>query len=524
MMRTLGFFIVAFLAAGCSEPANEKQHLRANLSTEPPSLNPYLEHDNISHLVVSALFDALVRVNPEGDLVPSIAERYTVSENKQVYTFYLRDSFWNNGSPLTAEDFAYTLKTILSPNSISPSASTYYVIKNAQEVQKGLLPIEDLGVSVVDSKTLKITLKHPAPYFLDIVSNLYPVSKTLIETDPDWHHHAGDRFVSNGPFLLKNWQHHSLIELIKNPTYWDADQVRLEKVTLTMVAEPSTQLAMFDEKELDWAGPPFGSPLLIDALPTLEKEGRLNTDLILASYFYLLNTKHPLLANKKIRKALAYAIDREKLTSLLLKGEQLPLTSIVPKDLSTKTAPLFPDGDSEKARELLKEGLSELGMTLKELSPITIIYNTDLGHHLVAQYVQEIWNRELGIRCSLQNMEWKVFLDRLNHCDFEIARSGTIADFRDPVTFLDLMRFDNPYLECTNFNSPEFLVVMEKIDKETNIEKRQQLVIEAEKILAEEMPLIPIYNHTQSYLKNPNLKQVGLKGTQRGDIKWAYFE
>lgn len=504
----------------------DPQHLRLNIYSEPPSLHPLHASDTTSALVLRFLFDGLTRLDTDGAVLPSLAKSIDVSDDGTVYTFRLRQSRWSTGDLVTSHDFVYTFRTMLSPSVASEVAYKLYLIKNGEAVKTGDLPVEALGVSAPDPHTLIIELEHPAPYFLDMTAThyMFPMHQPSSEAGEAWSHSGGESYVCNGPFLLQRWRHHNEITLVRNPDYWDAAAVKLNRVTLSMVEDAHTELSMFEEGEIDWAGPPLSPTLPVDAIPWLREQGMLRSKATVASYMYLFNVNNPPLTNKSIRKALAYAINRAAIAENITQTNEIPTSSIVPHSVSARKEPFFRDADEATALLLFEQGLSELGMTRETMPTMTLSYNTSEHHHRIAQYVQQQWNRVLNIEVGLENSEWKAYLGKINSCDFDIARLAWWADYRDAVSFLELWRYTENGVNCMKWHNDRYEDVLEQADHTVDPEARQQLLLEAERILAEEMPVAPVYTLSNVWVQNPRLKGVCITNPSVIDFKWAYLE
>ena len=290
-----------------------------------------------------------------------------------------------------------------------------------------------------------------------------------------------------------------------------------------MVEDQNTELGMFEEGELDWAGSPFSLGLPTDAIPTLKASGKLTTVPLEVIYIYIFNTKKVPFTNAKVRQAFSYAIDRGAIVSHILQANQTPALGLVPPQMALQKEPYFNDHDLAKAQQLFQEGLKELGLTVDELPKITISYNTSEGHHKIAQAIQQQWSEAFHVPIYLENLEWKVYLDKISSRDFIIARMGWTAEYNDPITFLELFKDSNAQ-NNTNWVNSEYSSLLSQANYEEDLEKRNQLLHQAEKILMDEMPIIPIYFYTGSFLQNPRLKGVYISPSSGEDLKWAYFE
>lgn len=507
----------------------ENQVLRLNLYSEPPSLNPTKANDSTSFHVLKMLFEGLTRIQPDGSPAAAIAETINVSKDLKTYTFTLRDTKWSNGDPVTAYDFEYAWKEVLNPNSQSVYAYQLYVIKNAEEAKSGQADIDTVGIKALDEKTLKVQLEYPTPYFLELTAfpTYYPIHKNLVMKTPEWANDASDNYICNGPFKLNAWQHHNEIEVVKNDNYWDANSVNLQRINMVMIGDESTELSMFENEELHWAGRPI-SRLPADAIPSLKENGMLNSQAVAGVEWYKFNTGRFPFNNVKMRKAFSYAINRQTIIDNLMPDYHVPATGIVPKPLNLQEEPFFQDGDAQTARTLFNEALEELGITADDLPVIHLSYNSNEAHHRLAQAIQQQWKESLGVTVDLDAAEWKVHINKMRNHDFQIGRLGWVADFRDPVNFLEVFKFKNDEEiggnNDTQWESPTFISLLDRSASSNNAIERQKILHTAESLFMDEMPVAPIYFMTDSYVKDPNLKGAFLSGLGDVDFKWAYFE
>jgi oligopeptide transport system substrate-binding protein len=437
------------------------------------------------------------------------------------------DAKWSNGDPVTAEDFIYAWKWALDPKNESQYAYQLYYIKGAEAINTQNAPLDTLGVKAIDDKTLEVTLENPTPYFLELTAfyTYSPINSKIAKENPNWHTDAGDQYTSNGPFKMTEWKHSDSIVLEKNENYWDAKSVKLEKIEMFMINDSNTELSMFDNGELDWAGLPLGK-LPTDVLPQLKDEGKLKIQPIAGTYWYKFNTEKAPLNNKNIRKALAYAINRKDIVENVAKGGQIPAMAAVPPTMIKENEKgYFKDGDVKKAKEFLQKGLEELGLKdASELPEMTLSINTDEAHLKIAQAIQDMWKKNLGINVKIENQEWKVYIDKLHSGDYQIGRMGWLGDFNDPINFLELYKDKYGGNNDTFWENAEFKKLLDESSKEADPEKRLQLLKDAEEIFIDEMPVAPIYFYTNTWLQAENLKGVVVSGLGDVQFKWAYFE
>ncbi|MFO1444791.1 peptide ABC transporter substrate-binding protein [Bacillus sp. Bva_UNVM-123] len=514
---------------GNKEPAAEEvaQDLRININTEPPSLHPGLAKDTTSGTVLRQTFEGLTRINQDGVAENAAAEDIKVSDDQTVYTFKLRDMVWSNGDPVTAKDFEYAWKWALDPKNQSEYAYQLYYVKGGEAANTAGGSLDDVGVKALDEKTLEVTLENPTPYFLELTAfyTYLPINSKIAEANPNWANDAGDNYTTNGPFVMTQWSHSDKILLKKNEQYWDADSVKLNSIEMIMINDPNTELSMFDNGELDWAGMPTGN-LPTDAMQHLRDEGRLNVEAIAGVYNYKFNvTKEPF-NNVNIRKAFTYAINRQELIENVTQGEQLPAMAIVPPSMFPENEKgYFADNDVEKAKEFLQKGLEELGYKdVSEFPAVTLSYNTSENHQKIAQAIQDMWKNNLGVEVELDNQEWAVFLDKMTALDYQVGRMGWLGDFNDAINFLEMYRDADGGNNNTGWENPKFKELLNNSANEGDADKRQQMLKDAEAVFMEDMPAAPIYFYTNTWVQVDNLKDVAVSGLGDVQYKWAYFE
>ncbi|HZG16602.1 MAG TPA: peptide ABC transporter substrate-binding protein [Candidatus Bathyarchaeia archaeon] len=504
------------------EASAEPQVLRLNLHSEPPTADPGLAEDTTSGAVVRATFDGLTRTGVDGKPHESAAERVEVSPDLLTYTFTIRDAKWSNGDPVTAHDFEFAWKRALDPKTASNYAYQLYFIKNGEKFNKGQGTMDDVGVKALDDKTLQVVLENPTPFFLELTSfyTYYPVHKKTVEANQQWAAEAKTH-IGNGPFKMTEWVHKSKMVLEKNENYWDRDKVKIDRIEFSMVEDENTELAMFENGEIDWAGAPL-SALPTDAIPALKDSGRMTTIPIAGTYLYKFNTEKPPFNNAKIRKAFVYAINRQAIIDNVTQANQEPALGFIPTSMSVGNPPFYKDNDIETAKQLLAEGMKELGIS--KLPPIGISFNTSEAHKKIAEAVQDQWKKALGADIKLENKEWKVYIEDLHEGNFQVGRMGWLADYNDPLTFLDLFKDKEGGNNDTRWENPQYKDFLNKSAVEKDPEKRKQLLAQAEQILLADMPIAPIYYYTQSWVKKDNVKGVFVDGLGHVDYKWAYLE
>lgn len=525
MKKILNSIVCFALFFGCqtkTQSPSSSQELRLNIHSFPANLDPRKAGDSVSAPIMRMCFEGLTRVGLDSKPHLAIAKEVKISPDQTEYLFILRDALWSDGEKVTAFDFEKTWKKMLDPTFACPLVEALYKLKNAKAIKEGYLPIETLGVTALSKDSLKITLEHPVPYFFSLLATqaFYPTPTHIVEHENNW---TQSNYVGNGPFQLIHQHPSDGLILVKNLNYWDATSVKLEKVHMAVVEDLMTELSLYEEGQIDWVGYPF-SALPDEALPTLFKKGKTHILPLAGTYYYIFNTKTLPFNNLHLRKAFSLAINRKEIVDHLLLSEQLPALSLIPPILWDQTRPLFKDADIAEARRLFDLGLEEMGLKKQDFPKVCISYNTISGHHKIAQVIQQQWQEAFGIRIKLKNKEWKVFLDELNHYQFQIARMGLLATYPDPSAFLEAYTSLNTGSNLPRWTNPEFSNLLNEANQTSDQKKRDELLAQAEKILIDEMPIAPIYFYTGTYMKKDYVKDVYLSELSDIDLKWAYLD
>lgn len=509
---------------GCQkkETIHSSQILTVAAETDPQTLDPRKVRDLGSVTTLHLLYEGLMRTELEGILTPTLAQEITLSEDKTVYTFHLRESKWTDGSPVTAYDFEQTWKSVLDPHFPSPNAYQLYPIWGAKEAKEGTQKLEDVGVHAIDSLTLVVRLREPTPYFLELTSTyfFYPVHSSLREkkegiVEGDSH------FITNGPFMLSEWKLHDEWMAVANPNYWDKEDRRLSGVRF-IILDPKIAIQLFQRGELDWAGSPL-STLPTDSLKFLNEKKWLYTTPAAGLYFLRLNTEKFPLDTIKMRQALALALNRGDLVDHVLQGKQTPAFGIIPPSFLAGP-PLFNDNDTVFAKRLFAEALSEKSLVLKDFPTLYIQYAVGERNHKIAQVVQAQWKAVFGIDVQLRSSESKIQFEKIRNGDYEVAISSWFADFRDPLSFLDVFKQKHNGTNNTGWEHLEYVALLNASALPENALKRNGLLKQAERLLVNEMPIIPLFFSSYNYLKDKRVQGVYFSSLGYLDFKQAYLE
>ncbi|MBO0733658.1 MAG: peptide ABC transporter substrate-binding protein [Methylocapsa sp.] len=476
---------------------------------DPGSLDPHKATTLIESNILDELFEGLVTFGAHGEIVPGVAKSWTTGAEGTVYVFNLRsDAKWSNGDPVTAEDFVYAFRGLMAPATGAPYATILYTLKNAEKINKGSLPAEALGARALDNLTLELSLEHPAPYFISQLTHFtaMPLHKKSVEAYGSDFVHAAHS-VTNGPFMLKEFTPNDRIVLVKNPNYHDAAQVKLDAEIFYSLEDRAAGLRRFMAGEIQ----------SYDDVP-VEQIGFVKAHLAdsliispnLATYFYAFDTRQKPFDDKRVRQALAMAVDREFLAARIWAGTMEPSYSFVPPGIESYGAPetvKWKDMDlydrEDEAKRLLKEaGFGEGGKTLKA----EIRFNNSENHRATAVAIADMW-KQIGVETTLYATDATSYYAFLHEKPpFNVARSGWFADFPDAQNFLFLAESGNQALNAASFSNHRYDELMRAAESEAMPGRRRAIFHEAEALLLDEQPDLVLMTYQSRNLVSPKLK------------------
>lgn len=524
--------------AGCGSSSNSStgsdsgaaaKELNFNIGADLKTLDPALNQAVDGGIVIENLFEGLYKPDDNMQPVPGIAESYDLSDDQMTYTFHLRkDAKWSNGDPVTAGDFEYAWKRVLDPETAAEYAYQMMYLAGAEEYNAGTGSADDVGVKAVDDYTLEVKLTAPCSYFLDLTSFpcYFPVDKKVVESNSDWATKA-DSYVSNGAFKLTDYKIKDGLVLEKNENYYNKDAVTLDKLNIKFVSDPTSAWASYKSGKFDMI---YEVPKA--EVPAGKENGSVTIVPLLGTYYYSVNVTDKVaqidpnaakaLSDKNVRTALNLALDREAIVNITKSGKT-PATSFVPVGLPGVDGKDFKDkdyfpakGDVAKAKQLLADAGYKDGNGLPQ---IVLLYNPEKDEHAtIAQAVQQMWKENLGIDVQLQSQEWKVFQQTRNDKNFEIARDAWVGDYNDPMTFMDMLEAKSGQ-NNSGYNNPEYDKLVDAAKVEIDANKREELLHQAEDMLMEDMPVLPIYYDAQ-----PMGIQSYVKGLKTSPLGFIYFD
>jgi len=507
-------FYLIFFVSGCERKTlvdigTEKQILYFSNGTDVTGIDPYGTNGMPEARIIQSVFEGLVAKDPKTlETVPAVADQWDVSEDGMTYVFHIRENAkWSNGDPVTAHDFVNSWLRGLMPALANETVTALFVFKNAEKYyQKEITDVSQVGFTALDDHHLKIELENPTPYFLQLLDYiaLFPVHTAsmkkfgaLDDAANPWSK-AGN-FVGNGPFTLHEWIPGKSLIVKKNPYYWDKDNVKLNEIHFLPIEQLLVEERMFKARHLhrtEWM--PF------EKIPVYrnKKDPEYNHYPYFSSYYYAFNVTKAPFDDVRVRKALAYSIDRQAIAERVTNGAQTPAGSITPPDTLGYTSRTQIGYDVKKARKLLADaGYPDgKGFPYAELS-----FNTSEQHQIIAQAIQQMWKKNLNINIQLKNQEWKVYLHEIKNLNHNIARLGWVGDYIDPNTFLEVFTSysgDNR----TGWKNAKYDELIKRAATIYNKDERFEVFQQAETLLLEEAPIIPIYYYSTNNLVSTQLK------------------
>lgn len=475
-------------------PAKAESLYRRGAAGEPSTLDPQKTATAVEADIIYDLFEGLLTFDAKGALVPGIATSWTQSEDGLTYVFALRDALWSNGDPLTAEDFVYSFRRLLDPATGAQYASLFWVLKNGEAINRGQSKPETLGVEAVGPHVLRITLARPTPYFLGLLAHqtAVPVHRASIEA------HGADftrpgNLVGDGPYMLTGFAPHDRITLARNPRYHDADDVKIDHEEILALEDRAAALRRFEASEIDsYSDAPADQISFIRA--RFGDQFHLTPTLGLS--YLAFDTRKPPFDDRRVRQALSMTVDREFLAERIWGGAMAPAESLVPPGIENYGAPVFPSfhdlapiAAEARAKALLTEaGFGPGGKALR----LELRFNTSENNRATAVALSAMWKR-LGVETSFVNTDAKthfVWL-RQGHA-FNLARAGWLADYSDPQNFLMLAQSGSEALNYSHYSEPRFDALLGAAETTRDLSARARLLGEAEAILLEDQPIMPL--------------------------------
>lgn len=508
--------LVVFFLSNCQKREEfVVDSLKLNLQEgDLPSLHPHALMIYLRGIsVAKTLFEGLARINAQGEAELTGAKSVEISPDKLRYTFTLRENKWSNGMPVTAHHYELAWKEALSPTSTCSRGDLLYMIKNASEAKEGKVPLDSIGVKALDDQTLIVELAYPSPYFLELTAQ--PICAPMMEP-------KNPKVTEfNGPFMVDAWKREDYLRLKPNPYYWDKDRIALKEIEISFIPDVMTAYYMYNKGSLDWIGLPLCG-LTAELIGQLNKEQQLTTHPVDRVFWMHLNTENPALSSPAIRRALSLATKRSAITDFIFIGGR-PLEKPLPLGLlaAAATSPLHED--IEEARKQFEIGLQEMGLSREAFPPLTITYSQQANRKQLAEYLQQVWSKALGIKVQTQALEWNVLRSNLEKGLYEISGSFEAAFYNDPLEIFEKYASLNP-CNFSRWVNQSFKEKVALAKEEGDPERRKALLSEAEQILIDQMPFIPISSDVFQFAHQPNLRGYVFDYVGAIDFSRAYYK
>ena len=485
-----------------------------DVETIDPALNQSADGANY----ITMISDNLLRIDKDGKIAPSMAEKYEVSDDGLTWTFHLRDGLkWSDGSDFTANDFVYSWQRMVDPEVAAPYAETMLgMVEGYKDANGNTTTTPDrtkLKVEAPDDKTFVVHMSHPTPYFdrLATFAALSPVKKDVVEANPDGWSLDPKTYVSTGPFKLTEWKQGSHILVTKNEYYWNKDAVKLDGIKCLLMQDQNAAFSAYES----------GDALMIKDYPvqevtTIQKRPDYKSSPKLGISYIDVNNDLDEFKDPKVREALSLALDRKYMADTITAGINSPATGFIPDGVvdwdgsawadNITDKSVYYDNDNfdanlAKAKELLKEAGHENGAGLPTMSYTT----NDAGFNKkVAEYLQQAW-KELGINVEVNIVEWKSFIPQRRSGNYQIARDGWVMDYNDPSNLLECAYSTNGN-NSSRYKNPEYDALLDKAANETDAKTRFGYFHQAEELLLKDAGVIPLMYQNETYLQKDNIK------------------
>ncbi|WP_241622870.1 peptide ABC transporter substrate-binding protein [Rosenbergiella australiborealis] len=500
---------LSLLTAGAaySEELAAQQSITRQIKDEPASLDPAQATGLPEIPLLRDLFEGLTNQDPQGHPVPGVAESWHTNDQK-TWIFTLRKTAkWSDGQPVTAKDFVYSWRRMVDPKTSSPYAwfPALAAIQNAAAITAGTKPVDSLGVRAIDETHLQVILDHPVAWFPILTSSfaLYPVYEKAITTYGNQWTLPG-HLIGNGAYQLAQHVVNERVVLTRNQYYWDNSHTTINTVTFVPLNDSVTAMHWYEANAIDVTEsfPKNRYQILKKALP-----GEVYTPAQLGTYYYAFNTQKGPTANVNVRKALSWSIDRNIIADKILGTGEKPAWYFTPDITQGFTPPTLPYQSltQDERNQQAKQWLTSAGFGPDHPLKISLLYNTSDNNKQIAIAVASMWKKNLGVEVSLVNQEWKTYIDSRKQGNFDVIRASWVGDYNEPSTFLSLLSSTNSG-NISRFTDKNYDAIVHAASLESSPEEREKNYDDAEKIIAEQAPIAPIYQYTNGRLIKPWVK------------------
>ena len=500
-------FAMTVSTAVVAEPAklSDIQSITIGNGAEPSSLDPHLSETTGDFRIQRDIFEGLVIQDDDGGILPGQAESWIISPDYKTYTFNIRDeAVWSNGDKVTATDFVNSWRRLVSPEMASPYG--WYVemtmIRNAADIINGKKAAETLGVKALDEKTLQVKLDRSIPYFLNMLTlaAMSPVHMPSIEQlERDWT--QPENIVVNGAYTLQDWVVNERVTLKRNPGYWDNKNTGFDVVNF-LPTNGNPELSRYKAGDVQISS---GIPIEHYKALQTERPDEITFISTIGTFYYVFNTEVKPFDDVRVRQALSYAVDRDIITQKVLGQGQQPAYTFTPEVVYGFSPPVvdYQQWSQQQRDQKARELLNEAGYNESNPLKVELLYNTNDGNKRQAVVTAQMW-KKIGVETTLRNLEWKTLLSTRRQGDFEVMRYTWLADYNEASTMLDVLTTGHGSND-SGYSNPDYDALMKEAKQAPSDEQRNILYAQAEKMLARDMPVLPVFHPVRFFLKAPSI-------------------
>ena len=525
--------VIVLMIVSCGKTKTdtaETSPIYINLGPEPKTIDPTLNSLNMASCYIHHAFEGLTKIDSNNNVKAGMAESWSVSDDGLTYTFNIRkNAKWSDGKPVTAKDFEYSWKRAVNPNTAAEYSYMMEIVKNAREINEGTMDYDSLAVKAIDDHTFEVTLANPASYFLDFIAStgvFFPVRQDIIEKYGDEWTLKPETYIGNGPYKMIERLADEKIVFDINTNYYAQNEQIPPEIDFILMSDPNTAIAGIRSGNIHFSAlePPSAE------IESLKDSGYITNNDAIGTFYIEMNITNAAFKDKRVRQALALAIDRKYIVENVTKGGQIPAGAFVPPAVKGEEIKFREEttnyidtdnyaGNIEKAKSLM----AEAGYPNGQNYPVIELKVSPGIYVLVGEAIQQMWKENLNVNVSLVQEEFPITLQSLLEKDYQMARMGWTGDYNDPMTMLDIM-ISYGGVNHTGFSNAQYdnLILSAKQNKDNSL--RMNYMKEAEAILLDEMPIIPLYYRTDSFIKDPKLKGVVLNPLGRHRFNYAYME
>ena len=522
--------LFVFFISCKKQTKNIKDGITVNLGYELNTIDPALNDETYGYIYINHAFEGLLNKDINGNIVGGVADKWEISDDSLTYTFHLRDDAkWSDGKKVTADDFVYSYRRSVDPKTASPLSYLMEYIKNAKDIIRGKQLVENLGVNAIDENTLTIELEAPTLYFTDILASggvYMPVRKDIIEKyGDDWTWNP-ETYIGNGAYKMVERKPDELLAFEINTNYWNYTNQVAKKINFVLIADEYISLNAVRTGDVDFSinAPPIGE------IENLIKENLMAVSDIIGVYYLDLNNKDKALSDKRVRKALSLAIDRNYIVSNIGYGKLIPAEAFVPpvvkgleKSFREESSNYIIANNYSNNVEEAKRLLAEAGYPNGENFPMLEVKVSSGFYTTVLEAIQQMWKNTLNIDVIVRTEESKITLPFRESGNYQMARTSWTGDYNDPLTMLQIMTSYSD-INYGGFSNARYDSLIEFAATATNAQKRMEALKEAEAILFDEVPIIPFIYRTDFLIVNPKLKNYIDEPLGRYKFNYAYLE